>query len=189
MRRLADPLLLALLALSLSVNVYLYRGLRDPVRPVGSVKPGDHVPEFSAPSSRGGVVDVRFGSRSTILYVFSPKCSWCARNLANARALERQTAGRYQFFAIALDDSDLEGYLAHNALDWPVLTRLPDQVQKAYHFGITPETVVVDTGGAVVHVWAGAYEPHVARDIDLKLGVRLPGLIDLNTSDGALGGG
>ena len=189
MRRPGDPLLLALLALSLSANVYLYRRVPGPVHQAGPLKPGEHVPEFSAISPSGSTVDVRFATQPTILYVFSPTCGWCARNLANAKALARQAGGRFQFFAVALDDTDLQHYLAENAIDWPVLTRLPDQVRTAYRFGATPETVVIDKGGVVSHVWLGAFKPRLVDEIGLVLGVRLPGLIDLNAPGEARAGG
>lgn len=122
--------------------------------------------------------------------MFSPTCSWCARNLANAKALARQAGGRFQFFAVALDDTELQHYLAENAIDWPVLTRLQDQVRTAYRFGATPETVVIDKSGVVSHVWLGAFQPRLAEEIGLVLGVRFPGLMNLNApGEGGPGGG
>ena len=37
----------------------------------------------------------------TILYHFSPSCSWCERNWENVRTLIRETRGRYRFVGIS----------------------------------------------------------------------------------------
>ena len=42
----------------------------------------------------------------TILYIFSPRCLWCASNLENAKALASGTNGRYRFIALSLSDDD-----------------------------------------------------------------------------------
>src|SRR5436305_7711865 len=53
-------------------------------------------------------------SLPTILYIFSPRCLWCARNLENAKALASRTSDRYRFIALSLLDNDLRAYVAEH---------------------------------------------------------------------------
>jgi hypothetical protein len=44
----------------------------------------------------------------------------------------------------------------------------------------TPQTMLIDVGGVVLGTWSGAYSGEVVKDVELKLGITLPGLVDLN---------
>lgn len=175
LRRSPDPLLLVLLAVSLTANVFLYRHYRPtmPLMPESSV--GQQVPEFVDTSLGGGTVPVRF-NKPVVLYVFSPSCVWCDRNLDNARRLESHVAGKYQFVAVALESKNLREYVAKNGLEWTIVANISPEVQKAYGMAGTPQTILIDSGGTVRHVWSGAFLGASASEIEQVFGVKLPGL-------------
>jgi peroxiredoxin len=111
-----------------------------------------------------------------IVYMFSPSCGWCERNLDNVAALIRHTADRYDFVAVAVDSRDLDKYVAERRLNWIVVREPSSTTRQAYHMGTTPMTIVVERGGKVSHVWLGAYNGKVADDVKATFGVTLPGL-------------
>lgn len=183
MRRGTDPILVVLLALSLCGNVYLFRHQPVVREPIAPLKTGDKVPQFTAKRLGGGRFVGPSGNRPVILYAFSPSCSWCERNLNNAREVARQTEGRYEFVAVALNENGLEEYVRQRSLgDWLVVRDLSDDTRRGYHFGGTPETIVVGLGGSVVNAWFGAYTKNVAKSIEETLGVKLPGLVPLEVA-------
>jgi peroxiredoxin len=172
MKRSPDPIVLLLLALSLGTNVFLYRHQVRAGRAIEPLRVGQQVPEFTATSFGGDVVRVRF-DRPVVLYVFSPSCIWCERNLENARRLAAHVAGKYEFIAVALDGKNLSEYLKRQQLAWTILTNVPAQVQQAYGMLTTPQTIVVGTRGRVLHVWSGAFMGDTASEIERAFGVRL----------------
>ena len=91
-----------LLALSLSLNVYL--GLkvqgRPPVTGRHTLPPiGTIVPTISAKDMDGADVRLNWDSdyRPTVVYFFAPTCGWCARNLANIKRLIEMRHLDYRF--------------------------------------------------------------------------------------------
>jgi hypothetical protein len=174
MTKIADPFLLALLAVSLAGNVYQYR------RPPATASAAAPVSVVGTPvvSVRGHAIDGKPVSRSmdspTILYAFSPDCVWCDRNLDNVRALTRQLKGRYTFVALALKDDGLTAYLKAHDLDWDVVRRIETDDLKLLGIVGTPQTIVIGNGGIVEHAWSGAWGPEDERRIESALGVELP---------------
>lgn len=176
MKKLPDLFVLALLALSLAANVYLYRQLPSTIKPVSALARGQHVPELVGKDSVGQPLRFSYAQRPAILYTFSPSCIWCARNLNNARLLASATAQSYDFLAIPLDERGLDAYLAKNELHWTVVRGMSEELRKSYGLGGTPETIVIGVGGMVQNVWMGGYTATVMQDIRQTLGIQLPGL-------------
>ena len=107
-----------------------------------------------------------FDKRPTVLYAFTPTCVWCERNLNNARALAQKVSPTAEFVGIALQSAALDEYVARAQLeDWTILTDLDDATKEAFGLGNTPQTIVVDVGGRVKHVWTGAYIGSVADQV------------------------
>ncbi len=175
--RLADPFLLALLGVSLAGNVYLYRNRWErPPDAVRSLHAGDTVPALSALTPDGKTLTLTYDRHPAVLYVFSPSCVWCERNLDNAEAVRTGTGDKFEFVAIAFDDKGLGDYIQKRHLPWTIATGLSPEVRAAYGISATPETIVVDVGGRVHSAWIGAYGDSVAREVQGVLGVTLPGL-------------
>ena len=189
MRRIADPVLMALLALSLCANVYLYR-YHDHAQyaRVGALRIGDRVPPLDGELTTGGRIRLNFDGRPVVLYIFSSTCGWCERNLENARTLAEGVATRYEFVALALGDEDVAEYLRERHLTWRV-ARVAPEVQRAFRLGPTPQTLVIGPGGRVLHVWTGAYTGTTAESVEQTLGVTLPGMIPVQPTELAEGQG
>ena len=167
-----DPILLVLLAASLTTNIYLFHYKSLSGRPVERLEIGQQVPEFVATSIRGDVLRIRF-DKPVILYTFSPSCVWCERNLDSARQLAAHVRGKYEFVALALDSKNLEQYVKDNDLSWTVVKNVPANVREAYRMVGTPQTIVVGAGGNVLHVWTGAFLGDIASEIERAFGLKL----------------
>jgi hypothetical protein len=66
--------------------------------------------------------------------------------------------------------------LAGHKLDFPVYTNLSEETRSAYRLGSTPETIVVDTDGKVIHAWVGAFTGSTKREIERFFSIHLPSL-------------
>src|SRR5690349_10242991 len=122
-------------------------------------------------------VRLEFHGRPAILYTFSPSCTWCERNLANARLLATSSAPSYAFVAVALGEEGLGAYVEQRGLEWTIVKDVPPEVRLAYKMFSTPYTVVIDPSYTVLHAWRGAFGGTVARDVENSFGVKLPGLV------------
>jgi hypothetical protein len=185
-----DWFLLLLLSVSLLTNVVLGLGLLRAARhATGSAQAARPTLAVGAPVSSieadrvgGGRETLQFSdhSRPTVLYVFTPSCIWCARNLENLRALSRlSSAGAIRLIGLSLDP-DVADYVRRERLDFPVYVPSAAAI-KALGLGVTPHTMVV-AGGQLEHAWRGAYSAAVGREIEARFGLSLPGLIDEATA-------
>lgn len=140
---------------------------------------GEQVPAIKGQTLANQPMTINFSAspKGTILYIFSPSCHWCMRNMANMHSLEEQTRGRYQFVGISLDSDKLAGYVVNHKLLFPVLHSVLESISTAYGFGATPETILVSSEGLVAGVWKGAYGASDMRELAGQLGVDLPGLL------------
>jgi hypothetical protein len=171
-----DPIIFALLVISLGTNVYLLRRDHHPGAHDAPLRRGDTVPALGGVSLNGEPTVVRFDSRPVIVYVFSPKCAWSNRNIKNAEGLRRGVAQSHDFVAVPLDESDLLTYLHKNELGWQIIRQVSPEIRRAFRMMATPQTIVVDRGGTVRYVWTGAYTEGIAKEIERTFGVLLPGL-------------
>jgi peroxiredoxin len=115
------------------------------------------------------------GQRPTVLYVFSPQCEWCARNIDNFRTIVGKANQEYRVIGLSLSEEGLEDYVASNHLDIPVYVASKD-VQKQYRLGVTPQTLVISPEGRVLKDWAGAYAGQQKSQIEHFFHLKLPGL-------------
>jgi hypothetical protein len=72
-------------------------------------KPGSWVPPIEVMDQDGHKVSILYSEEAspTILYLFSPECDWCTRNLESVKALEKQTARQYRFIGLSLSGRNL----------------------------------------------------------------------------------
>jgi hypothetical protein len=92
----------------------------------------------------GKTQTLRFQEASlpTVLYVFTPQCGWCKKNLPNLHALIDGSRDRYRVVGISLSSQDLNAYLEKEKLRLPVYADIKPEVRSAYQMGGTPETIV-----------------------------------------------
>ena len=185
-------LLLILLVLSASLNLYMHlrlRLMRSLITNIGYTPhglwrpPGDEAPELAAKRLDGSpvVIDPKASKLPTVIYVFSPRCSWCDRNLENVKALARASTGHFAFVGLALRSTDLQNYLAESDLGFEVFMEPTWRTLVDYGLGATPTTIIVTPRGRIQAVWQGAYIDRTAREIEAFFDIRLPGLRDSQT--------
>jgi peroxiredoxin len=168
-------LLLASLSLNLIQNRRIHSQLESNVST--ALQEGDKVPPLQARDLHGrdAVVDYQKVSTKTIIYVFSPTCSWCRRNEHDAISLAESAKSRgYRFVGISLSPFGLARYVSDHHLTFPIYTIVSEDVLRGYKFGSTPQTLVISPSGRVLRVWTGIYKQSVRADLESFLGVRLP---------------
>jgi peroxiredoxin len=142
------------------------------------IQAGTRVPPITAKRLGGGSETISYSAsdRSTVLYIFTPQCVWCQRNLENLKTLIKEKHDEYRFIGISLTENALEGYVTENGLDIPVYAGVSAEAKTAYKMGSTPETIVVSPEGKVVQAWPGAYVDKSKSQVDSYFQVTLPGL-------------
>jgi peroxiredoxin len=114
-------------------------------------------------------------SSSTVIYIFSPTCMWCSRNLDNIKMLFTQIKKNYRFVGLSLSSESLKEYVLQSGLEFPVYTDLAGQSAVIYKGG-TPRTLVVSSDGIVLKSWFGAYTGDLQREIEGYFKTQLPGV-------------
>ncbi len=173
-------LLAVLLMTSVSLNVLLAHKMsalsHGKINSDG-LKIGTRLPSLVGQDPKGTlqVVDYSKVKTPTILYVFTPQCGFCKKNIDNLRALIANDGPTYRLVGVSLTSEDLQPYLASQKLSFPVLTEVSPQLRKIYRFDATPTTILISSEGKVQKVWTGTYIDSIRTDIDRELGISLPG--------------
>lgn len=111
-----------------------------------------------------------------VLYIFTPECKWCARNMENIKSLTKQVGSNHRFIGLSLSPDKLRDYVADNNLGFPVYSGLSPAFSTTYKVGGTPETLVISPEGRVLKKWTGAYTKDIQKDVEDYFKVRLPGI-------------
>ncbi|MCC7186754.1 MAG: redoxin domain-containing protein [Acidobacteria bacterium] len=174
-----------LLLVSLSINLTLARTVTNLNRRVARnystagrvLQAGDPAPPFVARGVDAAQVEYVFSDvKRTMVYVFSPQCAWCEKNLDNLKALVAHADGAFDVLAVSLQSEGVAAYLAERDLSVTTLVEPSDDTRAAYRLGATPTTFVVGPQRTVEKVWIGAFDGAAATEIEAFFGVRLPGL-------------
>jgi len=182
-----------LLVASVSVNVVLARRvwffthLQSNRAAERLIKVGTTVPPIAAKRLDGqpSVISYQGAEQSTVLYIFTPPCSWCARNIDNLKTLLENERGNYRFIGLSLSEETLPEYVAKNKLNFPVYSGLSAESLKTYKLGSTPQTIVISPEGRVVQDWVGAYVGEQQSQVEAFFHVKLPGLRELPKAEAA----
>ncbi len=134
--------------------------------------------EVSSLDGKPSIIDFVADTRPTVLYVFHPKCGWCARNLDNLKTLVRDRQGSYQFIGLSLDDPTLKQYVESSDMGFPAYKVSSYRDVPALRLRGTPETIVIAPGGKVEKVWDGAYVGSQKKSVESYFAVKLPGLVE-----------
>lgn len=176
---------LVVLSASLATNLYLarivlsYRGNTAATNSVSSASTREantrqvltmlHVSNIDGINTRLNMIN----DRPTVIYMFSPTCSWCEKNLQNIQLLSAQAGKHYRFIGISTSSRDLRQYLAKNPLVFPVYAISSGADLKTIDFRGTPQTIVLSPYGVVEHNWQGAYIGWTAQAIQQYFSVNL----------------
>jgi hypothetical protein len=162
------------LAASVGTNVWLVRHAQKPV-PSRALLEGTLVPAFKAVEAgtrRPAAIAYEDTKLHTVLYVTSPSCPWCERNLDSIRALVREKKDAFRFVGLSLSEENLDAQLGD--LPFPVYAGVSDAVREVYRLRSTPQTIVVSPQGRVVRTWKGAYVGRTQKEIEGYFQVALP---------------
>jgi peroxiredoxin len=176
-----------LLMISVSLNVFLARKVRSFARVQSIrasdllVKVGTTVPPIAVKRLNGeqDVISYQGTNQPTVLYIFTPPCAWCARNIDNFKTLANKESAQYHFVGVSLSEQGLTEYVAKNELKLPVYSGLSAETLKTYKLGSTPQTIVISPEGKVLQDWAGAYVGDQKSQVEAFFHVSLPGLREL----------
>lgn len=178
--------LIALLAVSTLINVLMIQRVYTLGQTITQLKNGNRlaigatVSALEAQSLDGSLVSLRFSEKATptVIYVFTPQCGWCQRNINNLKALKAAASPRFNFIAVSLTEAGLEEYVRQQAFDFPVLSKLSDSTKRAFHLGSTPQTLVIGNDNRVLKNWTGVYTGAQQKEVEDYFNVSLPGLIE-----------
>lgn len=180
----ADILLLTLLLASLTLNVYLGRSvavlkndLAVRARPVELMK-GAIVQPITVSDLYGKQQSISFtdGGKPTVLYVLSPTCKWCERNMQNVKALTDLGGGNFRFIGLSLGEESLDEYVAANHFTFPIYKNPTPETIRALGLESTPQTIIISPDGRVLRSWVGAYGESLRPEVEAYFGIKLPGL-------------
>jgi peroxiredoxin len=173
------------LAGSIFMNYQLLSRDRPKARP--QVKEGTIVPKMATKTPAGSATSVDWSSsEATVLYVFTPTCPWCKRNLPNLSTIAAgRGASTYQLVGLSLTGQGVAEYVAQNRIEFPVYMEPEQNFVKDLKLGSTPETIVIGPDKRVAKVWVGGYSPEVQGEVEKYLHLRLPGM---TLSEGFKGG-
>lgn len=177
-------LMIVLGAVLLLVNVLLAQQnkklkvlARRPDRAL-EVKPGTALPPLEGLDGNGNRHSVNYGqdSRKTVLLVLSPRCRACEENMPNWEAIINGHDQRsFHLAAVSLQSEGVKEYASRRAINQiPVLTEIDPKSRVAYNLALTPQTILIDTGGRVEKVWTGLLRGEDKQDVETALNVRLP---------------
>jgi len=177
-----------LLILSLGANLALYGTAKqfqkqrmDIESSIQGFRPtsGDPVPDLVGKTLDGAplTIAVQGTGIPTLIYVFTPRCVWCTRNINNLKAMISASPGRFRFVGVALESEGLSEYLSLHQLPTDVLVAPSYDTTTRYGMAATPTTIVVATDGRIQRYWQGAYSPRISGEVEEFLGRKLPGVL------------
>jgi hypothetical protein len=177
--------LTAALTLSVVMNVLLAHKVRSLLEAKSGavaqrlLKVGEAVPPIEARLLGGNdqeLLSYQGTNEPTVLYIFTPPCIWCARNMDNLKTLLDKERDHYRFIGLSLSEQGLEEYVGKNDMRIPVYSGLSPETVKTYKLRSTPQTIVISPEGKVLQDWAGAYVGDQKSQVEAFFHVSLPGL-------------
>lgn len=138
---------------------------------------GTKMPPLIAKDSSGIVNRIPSESLTpTIVYVFTPRCTWCAKNLENLKALARHTQRQYRWIGLSLSSHQLAEYVQRNGIEFPIFSEPSEETIRSYKLGGTPTTIVLAPDGRILRQWIGAYGARSGPELERFFKLKLPGL-------------
>jgi len=147
----------------------------------GFLQPGDSVPMLRGIGMSGEDIAIRYGptvAEQTLLLVFAPGCSWCARNMGNWEAIVRAAeARRFRVVAVSTYNFEVAKYVTQHPFlrRLPVIAEIDARDLLAYKLRSTPQTLVIDRNGVIKKVWLGALALDQQAEAEAYFGIKLPG--------------
>jgi hypothetical protein len=174
--------LMVLLMASLSLNVFLgvkAQRLGNRLNQQGTpekIQAGAVVTQLRVLNAADQPETINFAEagKPTVVYIFSPSCVWCERNIESLKTLASLKSNSYRFLAVSLMETNLEKYSKRYQLDIPVYKNMsPDNVRDL-RLKSTPQTLVISAEGKVLQNWIGAYLEGTKKEVETFFSIQLP---------------
>ena len=89
--------------------------------------------------------------------------------------IDRLNQQSFQIAAVSLQPEGVKEYARQRGIDRiPILTRIDPKYRVAYNLALTPQILLIDSGGKVEKVWTGVLRGEDKQDVERALNVRLP---------------
>lgn len=181
-----DLALAAALMVSLGINAALtWHLLRGGGRPAADARQeqrlesGAQLPPLDVRTLGGSAQQLKpAAGKGLLLYVLSPACGWCDRNVANVKALAAAVTaqGHYDLAGVSLSPKGLAEHLNDNDFGFPVFVAADNPSARTYKLASTPNTLVIAPDGRLEAQYLGAFTAATGAAIEERFGLRLPGL-------------
>lgn len=181
-------LLVLILSVSVGFNVYLAQEIKnqrniwnllEADKAEHEITLGKRVSTLSAQDHTGQSISISHDPvKPTVLYVYSPDCVWCERNVQNIVQLYDIAKNEYNFVGLSIAKSDSEFVDEQNEFSFPVFFNPSDRSRLEYNIRSTPSTYVISPEGKIIKFWSGAYSDKLRPDVEKFFSVRLPGLTE-----------
>jgi peroxiredoxin len=179
-------LLGAIIALGFIItNVLLIKGIVNNVQRASvaegqqraaEVRVGERLPTLSGSDIYGNRLSLRYNQdgRKTILFVFSPRCIFCLKIMPEWQELiQGLNKDAFRMVGVTTLIEGTREYAAEHGLSAMPILAVPDpDVEDAYHFARTPQTILISPDGKIEKVWLGPIEKERIGEIEQALGVK-----------------
>jgi peroxiredoxin len=142
------------------------------------VKLGKTLPPLEGVDSNGNKQSINYGqdSRKTVLLVLSPRCRACEESKQDWEAiitgLDRQS---FRIAGVSLQAEGFKEFASwHGITQIPILTEIDPKYRVAYNLALTPQIILIDSGGKVEKVWTGLLQRDDKQEVEQSLNIRLP---------------
>ncbi len=117
------------------------------------------------------LVDYGASKTPTLMYIFTPSCIWCKRNLPLLKDLASKPHPSYRLIAVSLSTDKLEDYVHSVGLRFPVYSNSTRAGALTYGFSSTPQTLLIAPSGTLLKRWRGAYLGALRQEVEQSLGI------------------
>ncbi len=139
---------------------------------------GRTVSPLIAENRLGEKISIEYAEKPTVLYVFSPDCVWCHRNLRNIAAVHEKQQNNFRFIGLSVLRSNSPSSTDSGEPPFDTYFNPSDLSRLEYGFRSTPATYIISPEGKITNLWLGAYNEKVVKDIEEFFDLELPGLAD-----------
>ncbi len=141
---------------------------RSPV-PIKILNPEEKVPSLIGVNLSKEKLLVEYpSSQKTVLFWFSSSCPSCEHNLEFWKEIYRKhRSEKLRFFGITHSEEEkINEFVKKFQLEFPVLIVSDSFLVDQYRVEVIPQTMLIDTNGAVQKVWPGTLSENYMEQIE-----------------------
>lgn len=142
------------------------------------LKRGSTVPALAGTDLDGKDFTLDYGKdpRKAVMFIFSPRCGICTKNMANWKAIsQRLDRNSYRIVAVSIVPEGVKEYINQQRLtNVPVIAEVDPKSRVSYEMNVTPITLLIDSKGQVEKVWVGLLLPEEQTEVEQVLSLKLP---------------